>query len=406
MAYVAPAGTRFRTGDLVAGLGAGLFKPGSREELSALLSSHSGQAHCWPMVSGRAAMTLMFSAMKQAAADPRRCEVVVPGYTCYSVPAAAERAGLRVRLIDVDPRTLDMNIEALRRVDFSRVLTIVTANLYGIPNALSQVEAVAAENRVFMLDDAAQSLGARVAGRAVGGFGDAGLYSFDKGKVITTIQGGAIVARAGALATAIAGKHAALDGAGFKDTAEYVVKLGIYGVLLRPMFYGVVQSLPGLGLGQTRYETVYPLTRYSTLLSGLALRLARRLDTINQVRIENARRLQAALADAPGLRLPECAPDASPVFTRFPVFVADARRRAPLLAALNAAGIGATASYPQALGDVPEVQRILAGTAEEQSGARAVAATLFTLPTHAYSPDDLASRVRAIVDQCLGHRAS
>jgi perosamine synthetase len=405
MSYVAPAGTRLRASDFVAGLGAGLLRPGSREALSELLSAHSGQSHCWPMVSGRAAMTLLFGAMKQAAADPRRCEVVVPGFTCYSVPAAAERAGLKVRLIDVDPRTLDMDLEALKRVDFSRVLSIVTANLYGVPNALPKVEAVAAANRVFMLDDAAQSLGARVAGRAVGGFGDAGLYSFDKGKVITTIQGGAIVARAGALATAIASKHAALDGAGFMDTAEYVVKLGIYGVLLKPALYGVVQSLPGLGLGQTRYETVYPLTRYSTLLSGVALRLARRLDTINDVRIGNARRLHAALADHPGLRMLDCAPDASPVFTRFPLFVTDPKRRAPLLAALNAAGIGATASYPNALGDVPEVQRILAGTAEEQSGARAVAATLFTLPTHAYSPPDLATRVRAIVDQWLGRGA-
>ena len=84
-----------------------------------------------------------------------------------------------------------MDPAALERCDFSRVLAVVTANLYGIPNALPDLERIARERGVYLLDDAAQSLGARLGGRAVGTFGDAGLYSFDKGKIICTIQGGA-----------------------------------------------------------------------------------------------------------------------------------------------------------------------------------------------------------------------
>src|SRR5690606_13714195 len=109
-------------------------------------------------------------------------------------PASIVRAGLRPRLCDVDPATMGMSPEALERADFSRVLAIVSANLYGLPNALPAIERITRERGVFMLDDAAQALGARIAGRAVGSFGDAGLYSFDKGKIICTIQGGAIVA--------------------------------------------------------------------------------------------------------------------------------------------------------------------------------------------------------------------
>lgn len=403
MSFIAPAGTPLRFADLAAGIGAGLFTNRASDDLLALLTRHSGQSRCWTVASGRAAMTVILRAMK-AAGDPHRNEVIVPGYTCYSVPAAIERAGLKVRLCDIDPRTLSFNLQQLRGMNFDRVLAVVTANLYGIPNQLDAIESLAAERGVLMLDDAAQALGARCAGRAVGGFGDAGLYSFDKGKNITTMQGGAIVARAGALAAAIDKEQRALPAAAPLETLSYTIKLALYGALLRPALYGVVQRIPGLGLGRTIYETPTPMRRYSTSLAGLALRLARRLDAINAVRIGNAASLQSALATANGIRLPEISPDAQPVFARFPIFVRDAARRAELVSALNAAGIGATTSYPEALVNVPQVAPLLAGDAA-QSGAIQVARTVVTLPTHGYSPADLGQRVRSIVDQVLGDRA-
>lgn len=403
MAYIAPAGTPLGLADLAAGLGAGLVRRRAHDDLRDILLAHSGQAHCWPVASGRAAMTLIFTAMKNAAADPRRCEVIVPGYTCYSVPAAVERAGLKPRLCDIDPHTLSMDPDELRRRDFSTVLAIVTANLYGVPNNLADIERIAADQGVYMLDDAAQSLGARVGGRAAGGFGDAGLYSFDKGKNITTLQGGAIIARSGALARTIQAEYDKLQTAAPTETLTYTIKLALYGLLLRPRLYGIVQRMPGLGLGRTQYETRYPLTRYSPLLAGLALHLARRLDAINAVRIGNALRLRAALEGAPGVRLQAQQPNASPVFARLPFFVNDAERRSELISRLNAAGIGATASYPQALIDVPELSRLLhPADVGRNEAARLIARTIVTLPTHAYCPPDLAGRVREIIDRTLG----
>lgn len=400
MQYIAPAGTPLSFADLTAGLGAGLFTDRSARDLSQLLAQHSGQAKCWPIASGRAAMTVILRAMKAVAADPRRCEVIIPGYTCYSVPAAIERAGLKAHLCDIDPLTLSLDPEQLRRMNFDGVLAISTANLYGIPNLLPDIESIAAERGVFLLDDAAQALGARHGARAVGGFGDAGLYSFDKGKNITTMQGGAIVARGGALAAAIDREHQSLPKPAPAETLLHTIKLTLYGVLLRPQLYGAVQRIPGLGLGRTEYETPTPMTRYSPLLAGLALRLARRLDAINAVRIDNAARLLAALDGAAGIRLPTVPAGATAVFARLPIFVEDAARRGPLIRALNEAGIGATSSYPEALIDVPQVARVLQSATTQQC-AQQIARTIITLPTHAYSSADLAQRVRAIVDRTL-----
>ena len=397
MAFVAPAGTPLSLGDLASGLLRSL-PTGSTEHLRKLLCQQAARERAWLVSTGRAAMTLAFEAMKMAARDPQRIEVIVPGYTCYSVPAAIERAGLVPRLCDVDPATLSPDLDTLAGVDFGRVLAIVSANLYGLPNALSDLESFAHGHGIFMLDDAAQALGARYQGRPAGSFGHAGLFSFDKGKNITTLQGGVLVADSEELSNALDSAATELLAASPVGTLGTLCKLPVYALLLRPWAYGAVRRLP-LGLGTTPYEAAYPIAPYSRALAGLAALQLERLGDINGVRVRNAGRLSEALAGLPGLAVPRVLPGAEPVYARYPVLV-EPRRRAGFIAALEQAGIGATASYPQALIDVPEVARRLPRNQPPTPGACDVARLIVTLPTHAYSPPDLGRRV-ADVDMGL-----
>ena len=393
MAFVAPAGTPLSLRDLADGA-LRSFAADAEARLRQQLCGTAARERAWLLSTGRAAMTLAFEAMKRAAGDSRKVEVIVPGYTCYSVPASIERAGLVPRLCDVDPATLTHDLESLAGVDFSRVLAIVSANLYGLPNALGDIERLAHDGGMFMLDDAAQSLGARIHGRPAGNFGDVGLFSFDKGKNITTLQGGGLVAEPGRLSEALdsaATEHMAASPAGTLATA---CKLPIYALMLRPVCYGLLRHLP-LGLGLTPYETRYPIAPFSRALAGLASLQLERLRKINGVRIGNAGRLRDSLAGLPGLSMPQVLPGVEPVFARFPILVAPSRR-AGLIEALERAGIGATASYPQALIDVPEVARRLPRDQRPTPGARELASRIVTLPTHGYCPADLPSRTAAI----------
>lgn len=368
---------------------------GTRGALEVRIRERSGLAHAWPIASGRAAMTLILEALRDAAHDPQRDEVLIPAYTCYSVPASIARAGLKPRLVDVDPRTLGMDPQALDKADFSRALAVVSANLYGIPNDLPAIEKIARARGVFMVDDSAQSFGARVGGRAVGAFGDAGLYSFDKGKVICTIQGGAVVCRDERIAQAIGARIARLPASTFAETVGNCLKLPIYAICLRPSLYGIVRSLPFLGLGRTMYEERYPIARLSAPQMGVALELLRRLDGIASDRRARAAALRAALADVPGIELPALAPDAEPAWVRFPLRVSDPGLRDALIAAIDGAGIGATGSYPRALCDVPEVAARLR-TQDAMPGARLVASQIVTLPTHAFCDRGYEQRIRAV----------
>jgi len=393
VAFVAPAGVTLSLGDLARGAVRSLPSTAT-EHLAQQLCAAGTRERAWLVTTGRAAMVLAFEAMKRAARDPRRVEVIFPGYTCYSVPGSVERAGLVPRICDVDPATLSPDFDSLADVDFSRVLAIVSANLYGLPNALQDIEGLARRHGIFMVDDAAQGLGARYQGRAVGSFGDVGLFSFDKGKNITTLQGGVLVADAGRVADALDPTAAQLLDATPSGTLATWLKLPVYSLLLRPWLYGAVRRLP-LGLGLTPYETDYPIAPFSRALAGLASLQMDRLDEINGTRIRNAARLRDALAGVPGLAAPRVLPGAEPVYARYPVFV-DPQLRAGLIEALERAGIGATASYPRALIDVPEVARRLPRDQRPTPGAREVANRIVTLPTHGYSPPDLGSRAAAV----------
>ncbi len=401
MGFVAPAGTPLSLTDLARGAARGLSSA-TIVQLRRGLSAAGGRQRAWLASTGRAAMTLALTAMKQAAGDPRRVEVIFAGYTCYSVPASVQRAGLVPRICDVDPATLSLDFDSLAGVDLSRVLAIVSANLYGLPNALEEIESLAHQAGLFMVDDAAQALGARYRDRRAGNFGDVGLYSFDKGKNITTLQGGVLVADAGRVGDELDAVMNGLRDVRPTGIAATLAKLPVYALLLRPWAYGLVRHLP-IGLGLTPWDVDYPLEPYSPALAGLAAVQLERLDAINGTRIANAERLRAMLMDVPGVTLPRVLPGAVPVYARFPMLV-DADRRAEVISRLERVGIGATVSYPRALIDVPEVAARLPADQRPTSGAREVASRIVTLPTHGYAPPEMARQVEDIMQNAAHAR--
>jgi dTDP-4-amino-4,6-dideoxygalactose transaminase len=293
-----------------------------------------------------------------------------------------------------------MDPERLRQCDFSRVLAVVSANLYGLPNDLAAIESICRERGVYFLDDAAQALGASLENRPVGTFGDAGLYSFDKGKIISTIQGGAIFCRTGSLVAQLESAVGTLPESTLPERAGNFLKLAIYSVFLRPTLYPLVRLLPFTGLGHTVYEPRYPITRLSRFASAVAVRLLARLDELGAVRRRNAANLHQALDGMSGIEAVQPLPGAIAAYARFPVRVRDPAMRSGVIAALDRAGIGATASYPLSLADVPEVRVKLPAEDIKCAAARRIAATVLTLPTHAYCPPDLADRVQKVIHAC------
>ncbi len=379
---IAPAGAPISSADLADWVGRVGAWPNAGDALREVLRTRFGAGQYFLLSTGRAAMTVVLSAMRRLAPD-HRDEVLIPSYTCYSVAASAIKAGLKVRIVDINAGTLDYEPESLRNNDFSRVLAIVATNLYGLPNDLPAWSRLARERGVFLVDDAAQAMNASVEGRLSGTWGDAGLFSFDKGKNVCAIDGGVLSIRSDDLSKAVEAEMITLPRPTMASRAAHAAKAFAYFAMLRQSLYGVVTRVPGLGLGPTIFTTEFPHSHPDDALSALAVRMMNSLDEFTEARKANAAALLQGLANVPSVSTIAPVAGSDPVFLRLPILCRDHESRERAIASLNAAGIGATGSYPESLADVPEV-RAATRIQSAADGGRCVARRLVTLPTHPF----------------------
>lgn len=380
--HIAPSGAPIGAADLARWVGRLIDDGDGRTALTAALRARFGVSHAVLTGTGRAGMTVLLQALRRIA--PARSEVVLPAYTCYSVAASTVKAGLTPRLVDIDPSTLDFDRTQLEALDASRVLAVIATNLYGFPNDLPALAEYARARGVFLIDDAAQAMGASVGGRLSGTWGDAGLFSFDKGKNVSAIDGGAVVTSDDRIRHALDAVLAAAPAPTRGASAVHAAKAVIYAALLHPWAYGVPANIPQLGLGRTAFTTDFPIETFDPLAAQLAVVMLGRLDAFTRARVANGEGLRRELDPAVDARAIAPIPSAQAVYLRLPVLVDDGVDRAALLRALVGAGIGATASYPASLADVPDLRGYLANPTAAVPGARRVARSIVTLPTHPF----------------------
>lgn len=350
--------------------------------------------------SGRALLCLLLEALSRK--DPDRDEVLVPGYTCYSVAAAVVRAGLRVRPIDAPEGSLGPDPSALEAADTGRVLALVTGSLFGIPDDLLRLESFCRDRGIALIDDAAQAFGARIGGRSVGSFGVAGLISLDKGKNVTSLRGGVLATDDSELADSLRERLERAPRAARPGRIGSLADLGRlagYAFLLPPNRYWIAELL--FDLGRTVYDPDFPIGPIPTALAPMALELLPRVDALAESRRERARWLTRILPA--GVRVPS-GPEPEGFMSaalRLPVLFAEPAARERAMEELVRSGLGASRYYPHALIDLPGVQPHLSPATVDTPRARRIAAALLTLPTHPLVTRDDAVHIGAVLERCI-----
>ena len=167
-------------------LGAFLHSSGDFEKT---LCNYLGVSKCVLANSGRALLYLLLEALKRKDGGIR-VEVLVPGYTCYSVAASIAKAGLIIRVYDLDPATLQPDFNSLRKSTSGKTLAIIFQHLFGIPTPVDEFEEIAQKTGTPLIEDAAQALGGSIDGHLLGTIGDFGFYSFGRGKPLPIGGGG------------------------------------------------------------------------------------------------------------------------------------------------------------------------------------------------------------------------
>lgn len=331
---------------------------------------------CTLTSSGKAALWLALSAMHRE--RPDRDEVIIPDYTCWTVPSAVVRAGLKVKPVDVEAHTLGLDPNCVKAAITDETLAVVAPHLFGVPSRIDELELICRERQVFLIDDAAQALGATVDGRAAGSFGDAGVLSFGRGKNITTGNGGAALIRHEGVRKQVAGiidAQMTPSGPSALDKVQMIVYKSFFS---RHLFW-IPASMPFLKLGETVYDTAFDLSLLSSDRSGRGISMLSKCPSILEARRKVAAGYRERLAGAPGLNLTETTEGRLSADLRFPVILADLSRRELILAEGKKSGI--SGMYPNTVSSVSELRPHLIPS-PVCPVARLVADQLITLPTH------------------------
>lgn len=120
-------------------------------------------------------------------------EVIVPAITFVATMAYPLAHGAKLVFADVDPKTLNMDPEDVKRKITPKTKMIVPVHIGGYPVDLDPIMKIAKEHDIIVLEDAAHAFGAEYKGRKVGTIGDFAAFSFHEVKNVTSFGEGGIV---------------------------------------------------------------------------------------------------------------------------------------------------------------------------------------------------------------------
>lgn len=166
------------------------FESAISESLSSSLSYHTAA-----LISGTAALHLALRILDIVDGDV----VMVQSFTFCGTTNPVTYQGAEIVFIDSEPDTWNMCPEALAQAmaDYrgKKVKAIMPVHLYGMPAKMHQIQAIADQYSVPVIEDAAEALGSTLNGLACGTFGLMSALSFNGNKIITTSGGGALVSK-------------------------------------------------------------------------------------------------------------------------------------------------------------------------------------------------------------------
>jgi len=154
-----------------------------------------GVDHAVMMNSGSSANLVGVAALFHLHDRPlqRGDEVIVPAISWATTFHPLQQYGLKLRFVDVELETLNMDVSKLERALTPRTRMVMAVSILGNPAALDVIRAFCDEHGLFFFEDNCESMGASLGGRPCGTFGDLGTFSTFYSHHISTMEGGLLV---------------------------------------------------------------------------------------------------------------------------------------------------------------------------------------------------------------------
>jgi len=330
-------------------------------EMEQALCGIAASKHCISVASGTEALLISLMALEIGPGD----EVIVPAFTFAATAEVVLLAGATPVLVDVEPDTCNIAVAAIAAAITERTRAIIPVSLYGQPADMAEINGLADQFGITVIEDAAQSFGADYHNRKSGALSAIGCTSFFPSKPLGCYgDGGAIFTDSDELAQACreirvhgqSGRyhHTRVGVGGRMDTLQCAIVLG--------------------KLGRFAWEIERRL--------AIGARYNQRFDEL-------------------GIRRVTQRPDRTSVFAQYTIIVTDRER---VSADLKADRIPTAVHYPAPLNHQPAYRDC--SIYGQLPASEALAGSVLSLPMHPYLDEATQDRIVDAVSVACGHAAS
>jgi perosamine synthetase len=159
------------------------------QEFESSLKTFLNVKHAISVNSGTAALHAALLALDIKAGD----EVLLPSFTFVATANSVIVSGAKPVFVDINTKDYTIDLQDLKRKISKKSKAVIPVHLYGHPSDLCELDEIANQHSLYIIEDACQSLGSIYKNKQTGTFGTMGCFSMYASKVLTAGEGGAIV---------------------------------------------------------------------------------------------------------------------------------------------------------------------------------------------------------------------
>jgi dTDP-4-amino-4,6-dideoxygalactose transaminase len=280
-------------------------------ELEANVAAYSGCKAGVSVASGTDALLVALMALDLQPGE----EVICPPFTFFATAGVVWRVGAKPVFVDIEPETFNIDPAKIESAVTSKTRAIIPVHLFGQCASMEPILEIARKHELFVLEDCAQSIGARQNGKPAGSMGDAGALSFYPTKNLGAVGDAGMI------------------------------------VTQREDLVPLLESIRNHGQGETYYHhRVGGNFRMDSIqAAALGVKL-RKLDEWSDARRRHAARYDQLLADVAEVRTPVIRPENVSIYNQY---VLRAQDRDALRKHLGEQGVSSGVYYPLSLHQQP-----------------------------------------------------
>lgn len=307
--------------------------------------------------SGTAALVIALNALAE---QSTRHIVILPAYTCPLVLLAVIHCGLQARLCDLAPNHFDLDKNHLEQLLDNDVLAVIPTHLGGRIADVAGIATMAKALGIFVIEDAAQALGAYSNGKSVGQTGDIGFFSLAAGKGLSIFEGGLLWSHDTALRVLLQQSHNRLIQHNWRWSGLRLLQMlgytalynpyGLYTAYGQPLRKSLQQGnkITAVGDDFDRDIPLHTVGRWRQIMGHHALT---RLPAFLIQTREQAKHRLSQLNNLPGLQVMQDTNNNAGVWPFFMVLMASEAARDAVLQTLWTRGLGVSRLFIHALSD-------------------------------------------------------